>query len=57
MPTHTNDFVLRMTESSPREVEGVYYFLCSESKNANQLGGYHAAELHLCFRLCQKHFF
>ena len=23
MPTHTNDFVLRMTESSPREIDNL----------------------------------
>ena len=35
------------------EVEGLYY-LCSENKNADQLCGYRAADLRLCFRICKK---
>ena len=35
------------------EVEGLYY-LCSENKGADQLRGYHEADLHLCFRICEK---
>ena len=35
------------------EEEGVYY-LCSENKGADQLRGYHAADLRLCFLACKK---
>ena len=35
------------------EVEGLYY-LCSENKGADQLLGYHEADLRLCFRICEK---
>ena len=35
------------------EVEELYY-LCSENEGADQLGGYHAANLWLCFRICEK---
>ena len=34
------------------KVEGVY--ACSENKGADQLRGYHAADLHLCFVHMQK---
>ena len=27
---------------------------CSENKGADQLCGYHTADLHLCFRICKK---
>ena len=33
--------------------EGLYY-LCSEFKEADQLHSYCAADLHLCFRICEK---
>ena len=39
-----------------KEVEGLYY-LCVENKGADQLLGYRAAELHLCFRICKKQVF
>ena len=35
------------------EEEGLYY-LCSENKGADRLGGKHAADPRLCFRICQK---
>ena len=35
-------------------VEGLYY-LCSKNKGADQLRGYRAADLHLCFRICKVH--
>ena len=35
------------------KVEGFYY-LCSENKGADQLRGYHEADLRLCFRICKK---
>ena len=35
------------------EVEGLHY-LCSENKGADQLRGYCAADLRLCFRICKK---
>ena len=38
------------------EVLGVYY-LCSEKKVADQLHGYPAADLCLCFRICKKQVF
>ena len=38
------------------KVEGLYY-LCSENKGADQLLGYRAADLRLCFRICQKQVF
>ena len=38
-----------------KEVEGLYY-LCSEIKGADQLGGYREADLHLCFRICKNRF-
>ena len=34
------------------EKEGLYY-LCSENKGADQLRGYHEADLRLCFRKCR----
>ena len=37
-------------------VEGLYY-LCSENKGADQLCGYHEADLLLCFRICKKQIF
>ena len=33
--------------------EGLYY-LCSENKGADQLRGYHKADLRFCFRICKK---
>ena len=36
-----------------KELEGVYY-LCSENIGADQLRGYHAADLRLCFHACKK---
>ena len=33
------------------------YFICSENKSADQLRGYRAADLRLCFRICKKHVF
>ena len=38
------------------EVEGLYY-LCSENKGADPLGGNPTADLHLCFHLCKKQVF
>ena len=35
------------------KVEGLYY-LCSENKGADQLHGYCAADLHLCFCICKN---
>ena len=36
-----------------QEVEGLYY-PCSENEGADQLRGYHEADLRLCFRVCKK---
>ena len=36
-----------------KEVEGLYY-LCSENKGADQLRSYCAADLGLCFRICES---
>ena len=36
--------------------EGLYY-LCSENKGADQLGGYREADLRLCFRIYAKCWF
>ena len=36
-----------------KEEEGVYY-LCYESKGADQLCNYCAADLHLCFHICKN---
>ena len=33
-------------------MEGLYY-LCSENTGADQLRGYHEADLRLCFRICK----
>ena len=33
------------------------YYLCTENKDADQLGGYREADLHLCFRICKMMFF
>ena len=30
------------------------YYLCSENKGADQLCGYHTADLLLCFHICKK---
>ena len=35
------------------KVDGLYY-LCNENKGADQLHGYRAADLHLCFSHMQK---
>ena len=39
-----------------KEVEGLYY-PCSENKGADQLCGYRAADLRLCFHICKKQVF
>ena len=39
-----------------KEVEDLY-FLCSENKGADQLCGYSAADLRLCFCLCKRQVF
>ena len=36
-----------------QDVDGLYY-LFSENKGADQLHGYRAADLHLCFCMCEK---
>ena len=36
-----------------KKVEGLYY-LCSETKGADQLRGYREADLRLCFRICKS---
>ena len=36
-----------------RVVDGLYY-PCSENKGADQLRGYHEADLRLCFCICKK---
>ena len=33
--------------------DGLYY-LCKENIGADQLRGYHAADLRLCFQICKK---
>ena len=33
---------------------GGFHYLCSENKGADQLRGYRAADLRLCFRLLSK---
>ena len=38
------------------EVEGLYY-LCSKNKDAEQLHGYRAADLGLCFGICKQQVF
>ena len=35
-----------------KKVEGSYY-LCSKNKGADQLRGYHEADLRLCFNICK----
>ena len=37
--------------------EGIAVKVCKESKGADQLRGYHAADLWLCFCICKKWFF
>ena len=32
----------------------VLYYPCSENKGADQLRGYHEADLPLCFHICKK---
>ena len=44
----TEDVQPQMMKFWIEEVEGLYY-LCRENKGADQLHGYHTAELHLCF--------
>ena len=36
---------------------GVLYYLHSENKDADQLGGYRKADLRICFRICKKRVF
>ena len=50
---HTNRAVQPQKMVSDLEVEGLYY-LCSKNKGTNQLCGYRAADLCLCFRICKK---
>ena len=38
------------------KVVGLYY-LCSKNNGADQLHGYHAADLGLCFCICKKQVF
>ena len=38
------------------EVEELYH-LCSENKGSDQLSGFCAADLRLCFRICKKQVF
>ena len=33
------------------------YYQCSENKSADQLWGYHEADLRLCFHICKKQVF
>ena len=41
-----------------KEVEGLYKLCtCSENKGADQLHGYCAADLPLCFHICKKQIF
>ena len=37
--------------------EEALYYLCSENKSADQLRGYSAADLRLCFRMCKNQVF
>ena len=39
-----------------KKVEELYY-LCSKYKGIDQLHGYHAADLRLCFLICKKQAF
>ena len=48
-----SDQVLHTNRAESLEVEGLYY-LCSENKGPDQLRGNLAADLHLCFRICNK---
>ena len=34
-----------------------YYYLCSEKETVDQLHSYRAADLRLCFRICEKQLF
>ena len=36
---------------------GIVLAICSKNKGADQLRGYHEADLRLCFRICKKPFF
>ena len=45
--------MVRGLEFGIKEVEGLYY-LCSETKGADQLRGYREADLRLCFRICKN---
>ena len=38
-----------------KEVKGMFY-LSSENKGADQLGGHRSADLHFWFRICKKQF-
>ena len=46
----------RLEISYIKEVEGLYY-LYSKNKGADQLHGYLASDLRLCFRICKKQIF
>ena len=39
------------------KVEGLYYYLCTENKGADQLRDHCAADLHFCFGIFRKQFF
>ena len=45
-----------ISDLGSRHVEGLR-FLCSKNKGANQLRGYHEADLLLCFRICKRQVF
>ena len=47
--------IARALEFRIKAVKGLYY-LCSENKGADQMPGYHAADLPLCFHICKSRF-
>ena len=50
---HKPGFTARGLQFQISKVEG-FYNLCSKNKGADQLGGYRAIDLRLCFHICKK---
>ena len=48
--------MVRASKPRIKKVKGVYY-QCSENKGADQLLGYCASDLRLCFRICKNRVF
>ena len=55
-PREQQQKMVRNLKFQTKEVEALYY-LCSENKGADQMCGYRADDLQLCFCICKKKVF